>query len=264
MTNGRTRVGDEAAARELRSRRAVVHQREVGAGDVETAHRHGLRNRPEVRRRATAVLPERVDIERQVGERAPEVDERDAVARAPALEAAVVHLDLAVDRHIGRRGTQTGDLGVVAHLDLQRLGGTAVDAGLEQERIAVRPHLGVDLLRVNRVEGRLDLPDRHARVEHDHVRPERSRRRGRRGSTRARTRSECEKRQCKRQNRRRSSPCHGLLLLPGLPRRQWLETPYSPSAVELGARKVAAASSPAAKLFSASQPPSTVSAIPFT
>ena len=39
---------------------------------------------------------------------------------------------------------------------------------------------------------------------------------------------------------------------------------YEPSAVSFVARKVDAASSPAAKLFSASQPPSTVSAMPFT
>ena len=36
------------------------------------------------------------------------------------------------------------------------------------------------------------------------------------------------------------------------------------SAVSFGARKVDSAASPAAKLFSASQPPSTVSAMPFT
>ena len=133
----------------------------------------GLRDGPEVRGRAAAVLPERVDVERQVRQRAPEVDEREAVARAPAVEATVVHLDLAVDRHVRRRGAQPGDLGVVAHLDLQRLRRAAVDARLEEERITVRAHLGVDLLGVNRVDGRLDLPDRHARVEDDHVRPER-------------------------------------------------------------------------------------------
>ena len=76
------RVGDEAAAGELRPGRAVVHEREVGAADVETAHRHGLRDRPEVCRGATAVLVEAVDVQRQVGQRAPEIDQGDAVARA--------------------------------------------------------------------------------------------------------------------------------------------------------------------------------------
>ena len=37
------------------------------------------------------------------------------------LEAAVVDLDLAVDRHVRRGGTEAGDLGVVADLHLQRL-----------------------------------------------------------------------------------------------------------------------------------------------
>ena len=92
------RVGDEAAARVLRAGGAVVHQRQVAAGDVEAAHRHRLRDGPEVRRGAAAVLAGGVDVQRQVGERAPEVDEREAVARAAVGEAAVVDLDLAVDR----------------------------------------------------------------------------------------------------------------------------------------------------------------------
>ncbi len=194
------RVGDEAAARELRARRAVVHQREVGAGHLEPAHRHGLRDGPEVRRGAAAVLPERVDVQRQVGERAPEVDERDAVARAAVAQAAVVDLDLAVDRHVGRRSTQAGDLGVVAHLHLQRLGGSAIDARLEQERVAVRAHLCVDLLGVDGVDGRLDLTDRHARVEDGHVRAEGRRCGDRGGSTDGRARQEQRKTENRRSN----------------------------------------------------------------
>ena len=168
---GELRVGDEAAARELRPGRAVVHERDVGARDVETPHRGGLGDGPEVRRCTTAVLTGCVDVQGEVRKRAPEVDEGVAVARAPALETAVVHLDLAVDRHVSRRRAQAGDLGVVAHLQLQGLRRTAVDTRFEQKRIAVCPHLGVDLLRMDRVEGRLDLADRHARVEDDHVRP---------------------------------------------------------------------------------------------
>ena len=57
----------------------------------------------------------------------------------------------------------------------------------------------------------------------------------------------------------------GLSPQPGVNRRLGEATHYySPSAVVLGARKAAAASFPAAKLFWASHPPSTVSAIPFT
>ena len=63
------------------------------------------------------------------------------------------------------RGAQAGDLGVVADLQLQRLLGGAVDTRLEQERVAVRAHLVVDLLGVDRVEGCLNLADRHARIE---------------------------------------------------------------------------------------------------
>ena len=211
------RVGDEAAARELRPGRAVVHEREVPAADVEPAHRHRLRDRPEVRGRAAAVLTGRVDAQRQVRERAPEVDERDAVARAPAVEAAVVDLDLAVDRHVRRGRAQAGQFGVVAHLQLQRLPRAAVDARLEQERVAVRAHLGVDLLRMDRVDRRLDLGHRHARVEDDHVRAE-----GRRRRRSARPSAAHEREQQQRQSQKRPRPGHGIpLLLDGAPRRRY-------------------------------------------
>ena len=189
---GELRVGDEAAARELRPGRAVVHEREVGARDVEAPHRGGLGDRPEVRRGTTAVLTGWADdVQGEVRKRAPEVDEGVAVARASTLEAAVVHLDLAVDRHVCRRRAEAGDLGVVAHLQLQGLRRAAVDTRLEQERIAIRPHLGVDLLRVDRVERRLDLAGRHARVEDDHVRAEtRHRRCGARGRSTGGARSQ--------------------------------------------------------------------------
>ena len=210
------RVGDEAAARELRPGRAVVHQREVSAGDVEATHRHGLRDSPEVRGGATAVLPEGIDVQRQVGKRAPEVDEGETVARAPVVEAAVVDLDLAVDRDVPRRRTQTGELGVVAHLQLERLVGSAVDPRLEQERVTVRAHLGVDLLGMDRVDGCLDLADRHARVEDEHVRAKPSRRRcGARGrSTGTRTQQERDQNQRERKDRCRSNAQHEVLLVP--------------------------------------------------
>ena len=99
---------------------------------------------------AAAVLARRVDVDRQVGQGAPEVDQREAVARAAVGEAAVVDLDLAVDDDVGRRGAQAGDLGVVADLDLQRLLGGAVGARLEQVRVAVGAHLVVDLRGVRR------------------------------------------------------------------------------------------------------------------
>ena len=72
-------VGEVAAAGELRAGGAVVHQREVAAADVHAAQRGRLRGRPEVGRGAAAVLAGAVDVDREVGQRAPEVVEGDAV-----------------------------------------------------------------------------------------------------------------------------------------------------------------------------------------
>ena len=94
---------------------------------------------PEVGRCPAAVLAQALTLIVRLRQRAPEVDQREAVARAAAVQAPVVDLDLAVDGHVGRRGAQAGDLGVVADLDLQRLRGGAVGAGLEQQRVPVVP-----------------------------------------------------------------------------------------------------------------------------
>ena len=102
------RVGDEAAAGVLRPGGAVVHQRQVAAADVDPAHRHGLarppRSSPSARQPS---WPARVDVDGEVGQGAPEVDQREAVARAAVVQAAVVDLDLAVDRR-RRRATRRG------------------------------------------------------------------------------------------------------------------------------------------------------------
>ena len=73
---------------------------------------------------------------------------------------------------VARVTSESGDLGVVADPDDERVGRGAVAAGLEQQRIALGSHLVVDLLGVDRVDRRLDIALRHARVEHLYVRPE--------------------------------------------------------------------------------------------
>ena len=169
---GQLRVGDETTTGELRPGGAVVHQRQVAAGDGDPAHRDGLAHRPEVGRGTAAVLPRGVDRDGEVGDRAPEVVEGDAVARAAVAQAAVVDLDLAVDDDVTGLRAQPGDLGVVADLDLQRLARRAVGAGPEEQAPAVGAHLVVDLRGVHGVGRGLDLARRHARVEDQHVRPE--------------------------------------------------------------------------------------------
>ena len=172
------RVGDEAAARELRARSAVVHQAEVAAVHLYAAHRGSLGDGPEVRRCLAAALAGAVHVDRQVGDAAPEVVEREAldsgvrevVVRAVgSVEATVEDLDLAVDLHVVRRGTQTSHLGVIADGDLQRIGVGSVLAGHEQQAVSVRTHLGVALLQPQGIGRRLDLAGRHARIEDDHI-----------------------------------------------------------------------------------------------
>ena len=64
---------------------------------------------------------------------------------------------------VARRGAEAGDARVVADLEVQRVLRRAVGAGLEQQRVALRPELVRHLLRGDRVDGRLDLARRHAR-----------------------------------------------------------------------------------------------------
>jgi hypothetical protein len=53
---------------------------------------------------------------------------------------------VAVDDDVVRRGAEARDLGVVADLENERGGGAAVGARLEQQRIALRSKLVVNLL----------------------------------------------------------------------------------------------------------------------
>jgi hypothetical protein len=71
-----------------------------------------------------------------------------------------------------RSRAEPGDLLVVADLEVERMLGAAVRARLEQDGVALRPELVRDLLRRDRVELRLDVRLRHARVEDLHVGPE--------------------------------------------------------------------------------------------
>ena len=84
----------------------------------------------------------------------------------------VVHVDRAVDSDIPGRTAQACHLGVVAHLEGQRVGGRAVGAGLEQQRVPLGAELVGDLLVGDRVHRGLDLTLRHARGEDIHVRAE--------------------------------------------------------------------------------------------
>jgi hypothetical protein len=77
-----------------------------------------------------------------------------------------------VDRRVARRGAEPGDLGVVADLEDERMLGRPVRPRLEEQRVALRAELVGDLLGRDRVDLRLDLAGRHARVEDLHVRPE--------------------------------------------------------------------------------------------
>ncbi len=164
------RVGDEAAAR-VRRLGAVIHQRRLPV-DVHAAHWRGLRHRPELTGVAAEIRVRHVD--RQIRERAPEVVERRA---APVDVALVAHVDRPVDHDVVRRGSEPRDGRVVADLEVERIRGRPVGAGLEQQRIALRSELVRDLLRLDPVDRRLDLARRHARVEDDHIRAEvRSRR----------------------------------------------------------------------------------------
>src|SRR5207237_8282416 len=96
----------------------------------------------------------------------PEVDERGAVTWA---EARVVDVDRAVDDHGGRRLTETRHRGVVTDLEVQRVGRRAVGPGLEQQRVALAAELVRDLLARHPVHGRLDVAERHGRVEDQDV-----------------------------------------------------------------------------------------------
>jgi hypothetical protein len=79
---------------------------------------------------------------------------------------------VAVDHHVTGVAAQSCHLGVVADADDERIGGRPVDPGLEQQGVPARPHLVIDLMRVDGVDGCADLARRHARVEHLDVRPE--------------------------------------------------------------------------------------------
>ncbi len=121
------------------------------------AHRDRLRHRPEVGAGAASVLARLVDLQREVRDRAPEVHEGEAVRRAAVGEAPVVDLDRPVDVDVIGGGAESGDLGVVADLELQRGLGGAVVTGKEVDGVPAAAHLVVALLIGERVERALDL-----------------------------------------------------------------------------------------------------------
>jgi len=87
-----------------------------------------------------------------------------------AREALVVHVNRAVDDDVARRCAETSYLGVIAHLEDQRISGRAVGARLEEQRVPLGAELVRDLLAGDRIHGRLDLALRHTRREDVDVR----------------------------------------------------------------------------------------------
>ena len=135
---------------------------------MHAAHGCRLRDGPELGvGPATGIGSGRVD--REVGQRPPEVVQGEAGARGVAL---VEHVDRPVDRDVTRVAAQTGDLGVVPDLDVERLRRRTVCSRLEEQRIPLGPELVAHLLGRDRIEGRLDVAHRHRRVEHIDVRAE--------------------------------------------------------------------------------------------
>src|ERR1700758_448962 len=76
---------------------------------------------------------------------------------------------MAIDCHIARLRAEPGHVRVKAHVDDERVLRGAVDTGLEQESVALRPELVAYLLSSDRVDYCLDLTSRHAGIEYQHV-----------------------------------------------------------------------------------------------
>ena len=123
----------------------------------------GLRHGPELA--VGTAVGATGDVDGEVGQRAPEVVQRNAAIGV----ALVVDVDRAVDGDVARVLAQAGDLGVEADLEDQRAGLGAVDARLEEDRVARRAHLVADLLGGDRVDLGLDVRLGHRGVEHDDV-----------------------------------------------------------------------------------------------
>ena len=107
---------------------------------MDPPHRRGLRvaqKSPDWQPPLPATLIVRFDSERQ---------KFTSAMQSPGAEAPVVEsiVPLMVTS-VGERA-EAGDLGVVADLEVERIGGGAVGAGLEEQRVALRPDLVRDLL----------------------------------------------------------------------------------------------------------------------
>ena len=84
-----------------------------------------------------------MDVQRQIRQRPPEV----VRSVAGAAETLVEDVDGAVDHDVARQGAEPRDLRVVADLEVERIGGGPVGAGLEEDRRALGAELIRDLLR---------------------------------------------------------------------------------------------------------------------
>ncbi len=76
---------------------------------------------------------------------------------------------MAVDGDVGGRGAEAGYIGVVADLKGERLGGAAVDAGLEEQSVALSAELVADLLSGDGIDRCLNLAGGHAGIEDEDV-----------------------------------------------------------------------------------------------
>ena len=110
-------------------------------------------------------------VEGQVGQRAPEVD---SGVDSAAVGRVGEHLDGAIDNRVLGHSPKAGHLGVVANLELERVGACSICAWLEENGVALAVKLTAKghLLSRDRVDGRLDLILRHARIEHIDIRTE--------------------------------------------------------------------------------------------
>ena len=159
------RVSNEAAACERRTG-AVVHERDVTTRDVDPPHRRGLRHCPEFADCSSQPRPMTLMVRFD--------NERQKLLSAMQLppSALVVYVDGPIDDNIVRREPKTRHGGVVANLEVERGGCTAIGAGLEQQCIALRSELVGNLLGGDSIDSRLDLTRRHTGVEDHHIRAE--------------------------------------------------------------------------------------------
>ncbi len=94
---------------------------------MHSAHRRGLRDRPELAGMTAEAAV--VNVDGEIRERAPEVVERHTT---PGSVALIVDIDRPIDDYIAGRLAEAGDHGVIANLKIQRIGRGPVCSGREE------------------------------------------------------------------------------------------------------------------------------------